>query len=694
MTISQATPSMTLLLNGTANNVVIDVNDTIDLNASIANPSTGTLNLYVDGSLVGTGAGSFSSNFTSNTTGSFEVIAEFAGNQNFTAQNLSRFIFVGGANAKLNISPVNGATIDSPFNLTFTTLNTTSCRWSLADQAHSAMTNDFTLVGLDHSAEVLVPAVGSQNVYVACTNETAGDNLDLTYTIDNSYVNSTVTTTTTSSTLYNNSIVTNSTVSNSTLHDSTADQCIILDSTLFGITCFNQTIDPSDVRYSDVTGSTITDSHVYYSNATNSIITNTSIDNSSVDKCTLIGTDVDGSTMNDCTVTGGSVQDSTMNGGSSTSSTVTGSTVTDSTLTDSTITDSTLTNITSLNSTVTNTTLSDVTITDAIITDGVITNGTINGTVLYNATASGPANVSDIVNVAPTATFSASPTTIIRGNSVSFAWTGSDVNVGGLLNDSLTFLYDFADGSNSTLNATSHTFSTAGSFVVNLTVTDSFGKSASTTTTITVNNPPSSGGGGGGGSSSGGGGSSARTYSAILSNESQSFEFRRRDRIQFTFEGERHTVTHNGLVNGKLSLTIESEPQTSTFVAGQTRTYHLNNDSAKDLEVTVNEIGRFSSSNSNISLRLLPQPEESAAEPEVNDTLDINDTLDLDGTILDNNVSLNDTGVTVTADVEPSIWNSLSGWTGNKQAVGFGIVLGILLLGILCYFMVTRLIDE
>ena len=247
--------------------------------------------------------------------------------------------------------------------------------------------------------------------------------------------------------------VSGSTIRNSTLINSTANNCIILDSILYGINCLNQVIDPSDVRYSDVTGSNITDSHIWNSNATNSVFDNAVIDNSDIDT--------------------------------------------------STVTNSTLDNVTMTNSVIISSgVIVDTVIADANITNNTITSGTIvmtNGTV-YNATLSGQKVLKEIVNFKPVADFNYSASYL----AVTFNDSSSDLNVyeNSTLNDSLTYLWNFGDSTTSTAINASHTYSSAGTFIVILTVTDKFNESDSKSMTITLIAQPSttvyasSGGGG------------------------------------------------------------------------------------------------------------------------------------------------------------------------------------------------------
>jgi PKD repeat protein len=90
--------------------------------------------------------------------------------------------------------------------------------------------------------------------------------------------------------------------------------------------------------------------------------------------------------------------------------------------------------------------------------------------------------------VFPQPAFTVSPTTPLTGQAVSFNASG----VTGLAGATLTqFAWDFGDGSTSTGAdpAASHTYSTAGSYVVRLTVTDSAGRTGTATVSVSVSTP-------------------------------------------------------------------------------------------------------------------------------------------------------------------------------------------------------------
>lgn len=89
------------------------------------------------------------------------------------------------------------------------------------------------------------------------------------------------------------------------------------------------------------------------------------------------------------------------------------------------------------------------------------------------------------VNPALVATITASATTITAGNTVTFSTTPS----GG--SGTYTYKWSFGDGTTSTVQGPpAHTYANAGTYAVNLTVTDSLGHSVNSTVTITVKAAP------------------------------------------------------------------------------------------------------------------------------------------------------------------------------------------------------------
>ncbi len=88
-------------------------------------------------------------------------------------------------------------------------------------------------------------------------------------------------------------------------------------------------------------------------------------------------------------------------------------------------------------------------------------------------------------NQSPTASFTATPTSGVAPLEVSFNASSSSDSDGSIT----SYAWDFKDGNTGTGQTINHTFSSAGSYNVLLTVTDDEGASDSNTKTITITNP-------------------------------------------------------------------------------------------------------------------------------------------------------------------------------------------------------------
>ena len=89
-------------------------------------------------------------------------------------------------------------------------------------------------------------------------------------------------------------------------------------------------------------------------------------------------------------------------------------------------------------------------------------------------------------NQSPTASFTANPTSGVAPLGVTFNALNSSDSDGTII----SYAWDFKDGSTGSGQTINHTFSSAGSYSVKLTVTDNKGASGSTTKTITITETP------------------------------------------------------------------------------------------------------------------------------------------------------------------------------------------------------------
>ncbi len=260
------------------------------------------------------------------------------------------------------------------------------------------------------------------------------------------------------------------------------DSNVTSSSTFFSTRIEDSNVTSSTVRYGFAESSTILGSYLDSCNVTDSFVKNYVGSN-----CVITDSFIDPPTQGN--VTGSTI----VNGSRLINSNATYSLISNSNLTDS---DGTNCNITG--SFIYNARFGNCTITNNVITSGVIYYN--NGTP-YDATASGSKNLSDIINYPPVASISVSSSSAAPGASITFTSASTDMNIGGELNDSLTFAWNLNDSTTENASSFSKSYASAGTYTVTLVVNDSSGKSDSASAIITISTP-SSGGGGGGGSSS------------------------------------------------------------------------------------------------------------------------------------------------------------------------------------------------
>ncbi len=94
-TINRKAPVLNLTLNGTANNITIEVGSTINLSAyKLEGDSGGQITLYREGNAINQGTGNISNLSTFNTIGIFNITVIYTQSQNYSQNALTYYVFV------------------------------------------------------------------------------------------------------------------------------------------------------------------------------------------------------------------------------------------------------------------------------------------------------------------------------------------------------------------------------------------------------------------------------------------------------------------------------------------------------------------------------------------------------------------------------------------------------------------------
>jgi hypothetical protein len=383
------------------------------------------------------------------------------------------------------------------------------------------------------------------------------------------------------------------------------------------------TIENSTVNLSDVDSSTINLSVLRNSQALmNSLIFNSTVYDTYVYNSNILDSFVDPSRIINSTIKG------------------------NSNVTDSNITNANVTNTNITNSNITNSSLEETHVINATVNDMKIISGKIlleNGT-YYDATVSGVANLTDLINYAPVAVLENS----YSGETsevVSLTSTTYDRNIQGpgsnSLNDSLTYNWTFGDGTNATTNisATSKTYSSTGTYTLTLIVKDKFNKTSTTTSTVTITSPSSGDGDSSGGGSSGG--SSGGSISQNIDTEEQTsdsdvvaasmtyegenltigFGSEKRT-IRITYSAKDYEMKIKGIGSTEAEFEIDTVPSRRIKLSeGEEISLDLNNDDIKDVSIIL-EDARVSNKATFYIKRLsvdvmtpVSEPEDEPAQP-------------------------------------------------------------------------------
>jgi len=664
-TVTQGAPVIALTINGVAGNTNAQVNDTVNITANVTNPAGGTVTLYVNGTQVANGASpqTFSTSFAN--TGAVNVTAEFAGNVNVSAGNVTHVLTIIPPIAVVNLLPASGTHFNSSSTaILVDTNNVTTCAWDFNDLAQANMANNFNTVnGTRHTSVITNMSLGNNDVHISCNNQGPANNTDIIYTVDNILDGSQLSGTNT----FTDTIMTNS----------------VLDSVnLTNVTGTNTTL-------TNVTG---TDSNISNTTLTHCVVDNSTVLKITASNCNFVDSFVDPSDL-----TGTTVQNSVI-----IESDVTHSTVIDSRIEYSTINGSRIVNSTIMNSTFANANVTDANITNGTIFAGAITVTTPNGTFTWNVSTNGTANLSEVIPVQPVAAFTPTSKTITKNQKVNFNDASTDDNVGGPLNDSLTYFWNFGDGSNSTAQNPSHKYTSQGTFSVTLTVTDSFGLKDQTTGTVKVNKNGGGGGGGGGSSGGGGGGGGGGLTAITVTNEPTTRTAYVGQPLRFRVNGEtylptlylRRTNQDDGTSQWMLS------GGSFTLITDQVQSFDLSGDGVPELDVTVLDVGRTSTTLRLVASSGSPAPAPldgipfanfgtTRSEPVKEEGVDVPVVAEVGEPVeLGADSELQEIGmITKVKDFFGNLTGRIS---ADNVGVKVGIVLAVIIIGIIAYALFVR----
>ena len=316
---------------------------------------------------------------------------------------------------------------------------------------------------------------------------------------------------------------------------------------------------------SNITISTISNSEIWLSKVDNSTLSNSNIFN--------------------CTVTDSDLADANCENGIIDPSNITNSSTTGSVINNCTLINSNFVDSYCENSVIIGLNLTNVNITNGIIYSGAIT--MYNGTI-YNASVSPPENLTDLVNYPPSAVIVVSNTTAYTGDIITFnGLSSTDPNIGSALNDTIVnYTWEFGDGTNATNGSVvNHSYSTAGTKYVKLTVTDKYNASDKTTQEITISSKYVS-------KVRGGGGRGAQTISIQLSTIPLTRTLYYRDRLVFVYENISHMIQILAIYADNVLLGISSPVVAFNLIIpyNQASKIDITGDNIADIEIIVSKL--------------------------------------------------------------------------------------------------------
>jgi subtilisin family serine protease len=97
--ITKASSSINLTLNGIDNNLTVNTNDNVNVNATMINPSSGSVELYVNGTKINSGNDSLKNSTSFSAAGTYNITAYYLGNNNYSSSSHTHFITVQTASS-------------------------------------------------------------------------------------------------------------------------------------------------------------------------------------------------------------------------------------------------------------------------------------------------------------------------------------------------------------------------------------------------------------------------------------------------------------------------------------------------------------------------------------------------------------------------------------------------------------------
>jgi hypothetical protein len=335
---------------------------------------------------------------------------------------------------------------------------------------------------------------------------------------------------------------------------------------------------------------------VYYNNTFSNTITG--IDNSLIVNSTIAGSVIINSTVYNCTIFNSTLTNVNVRDCYIDPSIIFHSSVTEgSQILNSNVSGSTIVNTTVNNSNVFNSTLYDTYVEMANISDDVIYSGKIRifSGGFYDADMSGPAGLADLINYQPIASI-ATIQLGYAGKETTFTTNSYDRNInstgGGALNDSMTYMWSYGDGTVQTTSSTAvvYVYSAPGTYLVTLTAIDRFGRNSSTAVSIEIT-AQSTGGGGGGGSRYEYAKSSRVTIVDLSSGYAEfmlSTVINFNNTAKFQFGSRFFQITAKGIGEGFASIGLDTTPVVvATIHDNETKEYDLDGDGVKDVSLTL-----------------------------------------------------------------------------------------------------------